>query len=124
MKFSETYIKLMQLMQRRNVGKISIRKYNIVFREIYELTGKTPSQLIAETKKKEQSFTNEKGNPQILYLSERKVNSYQLLYNIVNMVKFIIINLYLSNYITVSCVFKFFKSFNYFFFNFFCIFKK
>ena len=114
----------MQLMQRRNVGKISIRKYNIVFREIYELTGKTPSQLIAETKKKEQSFTNEKGNPQILYLSERKVNSYQLLYNIVNMVKFIIINLYLSNYITVSCVFKFFKSFNYFFFNFFCIFKK
>ncbi|KZX16718.1 phage integrase family protein [Methanobrevibacter cuticularis] len=81
MKFSETDIKLMQLIQRRNLGKASIRKYNIVFREIYELIGKTPSQLIAEAKKEEQPFNNENGIPQILDLSERKVNSYQLLYN-------------------------------------------
>ncbi|WP_042703189.1 hypothetical protein [Methanobrevibacter arboriphilus] len=81
MKFSETDIKLMQLIQRRNLGKASIRKYNIVFREIYELIGKTPSELIAEAKKEEQPFTNEEGNPQVLDLSERKVNTYQLLYN-------------------------------------------
>ena len=71
----------MQLIQRRNLGKASIRKYNIVFREIYELIGKTPSELIAEAKKEEQPFTNEEGNPQVLDLSERKVNTYQLLYN-------------------------------------------
>ncbi|BBL62905.1 hypothetical protein MARBORIA2_13010 [Methanobrevibacter arboriphilus] len=58
-KFSETNIKLMQLIQRRNLGKASIRKYNIVFREVYKLIGKTPSQLIAEAKKEEQPFTNE-----------------------------------------------------------------
>jgi integrase len=71
----------MQLIQRRNLGKSSIRKYNIVFSEIYKLIGKTPSKLIAEAKKEEQPFKNEEGNPQILDLSERKVNSYQLLYN-------------------------------------------
>lgn len=49
----------MQLIQRRNLGKASIRKYNIVFREVYKLIGKTPSQLIAEAKKEEQPFTNE-----------------------------------------------------------------
>lgn len=71
----------MQLIQRRNLGKASIRKYNIVFREVYELIGKTPSELIAEAKKEEQPFNNEEGNPQVLDLSERKVNTYQLLYN-------------------------------------------
>lgn len=81
MNFSETDIKLMQLIQRRNLGKEGIRKYNIVFREIYKLIGKTPSQLIAEAKKEEQAFNNEEGIPQILDLSERKVNSYQFLYN-------------------------------------------
>jgi len=81
MKFSETDIKLMQLIQRRNLGETSIRKYNIVFREIYELIGKTPTQLIAEAKKEEQPFNDEDGNPQILDLSERKVNSYQFLYD-------------------------------------------
>ena len=71
----------MQLIQRRNLSKASMRKYNIVFREIHELLGKTPSQLIAEAKKEEQPFNNEEGNPQVLDLSERKVNTYQLLYN-------------------------------------------
>ena len=71
----------MQSIQRRNLGKASIRKYNIVFREVYKLIGKTPSQLIAEAKKEEQPFTNEEGNPQVLDLSERKINTYQLLYN-------------------------------------------
>ena len=46
MKFVETDIKLMQLIQRRNLDKSSMRKYNVVFREIYELVGKTPSELI------------------------------------------------------------------------------
>lgn len=81
MKFSETDIKLMQLIQRRGLGEASIRKYNVVFREVYELIGKTPSQLIVEAKKEEQAFNNEEGIPQILDLSERKVNSYQFLYN-------------------------------------------
>lgn len=71
----------MQLIQRRNLGKSSIRKYNVVFKEIYDIIGKTPSQLIAEAKKEEQPFNNEEGIPQLLDLSERKVNSYQLLYN-------------------------------------------
>ncbi|KZX16103.1 hypothetical protein MBCUT_10800 [Methanobrevibacter cuticularis] len=81
MKFCETDVKLMQLVQRRKIGKSSTRKYNVVFREIYELIGKTPSELIAEAKKEEQPFNNEEGNPQILDLSERKINSCQLVYN-------------------------------------------
>jgi integrase len=81
MKFSETDVKLMQLLQRRKLGKSSMRKYNVVFREIYELIGKTPTQLITEAKKEEQPFNNEEGNPQILDLSERKINTYQLVYN-------------------------------------------
>jgi hypothetical protein len=59
MKFLETDIKLMQLIQIRKLGKSSIRKYNVVFKEIYGLIGKTPSQLIAETKKEEQPYINE-----------------------------------------------------------------
>ncbi|MDR0912641.1 MAG: hypothetical protein LBM96_08610 [Methanobrevibacter sp.] len=74
MKFAETDVKLMQLIQRRGLGKASIRKYNVVFREVYELVGRTPSQLIAEAKKEEQQFNNEEGIPQVLGLSERKVN--------------------------------------------------
>jgi len=81
MEFSETDIKLMQLVQRRKLDNSSMRKYNVVFREIYELIGKTPSQLIAEAKKEEQPFTNEECIPQILDLSERKINTYQLTYN-------------------------------------------
>jgi hypothetical protein len=61
MKFSETDIKLMQLIQRRNLAKARIRKYNIVFREIYELIGKTPSQLIAEAKKEDNHLIMKKG---------------------------------------------------------------
>ncbi len=81
MNFCETDIKLMQLIQRRNLGKSSIRKYNVVFSEIYEIVGKTPSQLIDEAKKEEQPFINKEGIPQVLDLSERKINSYQLVYN-------------------------------------------
>jgi len=81
MEFSETDIKLMQLVQRRKLGKSSIRKYNVVFKEIYKLIDKTPSQLIAEAKKEEQPFSNEEGNFQILDLSERKINTYQLQYS-------------------------------------------
>ena len=81
MKFAETDVKLMQLIQRRNLGKSSMIKYNVVFREIYGLIGKTPSELIAEAKKEEQPFINEEGIPEILDLSERKINTYQLAYN-------------------------------------------
>ncbi|WP_409200046.1 hypothetical protein [Methanobrevibacter sp. DSM 116169] len=81
MKYSETDVKLMQLIQRRKLGISSTRKYNVVFREIYKLIGKTPSQLIDEAKKEEQPFLNDEGIPQILDLSERKINSYQLLYS-------------------------------------------
>lgn len=71
----------MQLIQRRKLSKASIRKYNVVFREVFELFGKTPSQLIVEAKKEEQPFNNEEGIPRVLDLSDRKVTSYQLLYN-------------------------------------------
>lgn len=60
MKFAETDIKLMQLIQRRNLGKSSIGKYNVVFREIYGLIGKSPSQLIVEQKKKNNHLLTKK----------------------------------------------------------------
>lgn len=81
MKFTETDIKLMQLTQRRNLGKSSLKRYNQVFKEIYEVIGKTPSELINEAKQEEQPFNNENGIPQILDISERKINSYQFIYN-------------------------------------------
>lgn len=43
----------MQLIRRSNLGKLGIRKNNIIFRKIHELIGKTPSQSIAEDKKEE-----------------------------------------------------------------------
>ena len=46
MKFSETDIKLMHLIQRRNLSKEREKQYNTVFKELYEVLDKTPSQLL------------------------------------------------------------------------------
>ncbi|WP_157082507.1 hypothetical protein [Methanobrevibacter cuticularis] len=74
-------MKLIHLIQRRNLSKQRIRHYNLVFKEIHELTAKTPYELIVEAKKEEQPFNDENGNPQILDISERKVSLYQFMYN-------------------------------------------
>jgi hypothetical protein len=45
-KFSETDIKLMQLVNWRNLSKEREKQYNIAFSELFFLLGKTPSQLL------------------------------------------------------------------------------
>lgn len=80
-KFSETDLKLMQLIQRRNLSKEREKQYNTVFNELFFLLGKTPSQLLKETKDEQQPYLDNNGLPRILDMSDRKINSYQFLYH-------------------------------------------
>ncbi len=80
-KFSETDIKLMQLIQRRNLSKEREKQYNIVFSELFFLLGKTPTQLLEEAKEEELPYLDKNGYPRILSMDDRKVNEYQYIYH-------------------------------------------
>lgn len=80
-KFSVTNLKLMQLIQRRNLSKEREKQYNAVFKELFFLLGKTPSQLLEEAKKEQQPYLDTNSNPRLLDMDDRKINSYQFMYN-------------------------------------------
>lgn len=80
-KFSETDIKLMQLVQRRNLSKEREKQYNIVFSELFLLLDKTPSQLLEEAKEEEQPYIDKNSFPRIIAMDDRKVNEYQFRYH-------------------------------------------
>lgn len=80
-KFSTTDIKLMQLVQRRNISQEREKQYNTVFKELFYLLNKTPTQLLKEAKKEQQPYLDKNGFLRILDMDDRKINSYQLLYN-------------------------------------------
>ena len=81
MKFSETDLKLMQLIQRRNLSKEREKQYNAAFKELFFLLGKTPSQLLEVAKEEQQPYLDKNGFPRILAMDDRKVNEYQFLYH-------------------------------------------
>ncbi|BBL61764.1 hypothetical protein MARBORIA2_18670 [Methanobrevibacter arboriphilus] len=91
MKFTETDTKLIQLIKRRNLSFQREKEYNIVFKEIYQLFDKTPTQLIKEARAEQQPFIDDKGNPRILELDERKVNNYQF-YFVISIIYFCFLN--------------------------------
>jgi integrase len=79
--FSVTDLKLMQLIQRRNLSKEREKQYNTVFKELFFLLGKTPTQLLEEAKEEQQPYLDKNGFPRILPMDDRKVNSYQFIYH-------------------------------------------
>lgn len=80
-KFSETDIKLMQLIQRRNLSKERVKQYDTVFKELFLLLGKTPSQLLEEFKEEQQPYLDKIGIPRIIAMDDRKLNNYQFRYH-------------------------------------------
>lgn len=80
-KFSETDIKLMQLVKRRNLSAEREKQYNIAFSELFFLLGKTPTQLLEEAKKEQEPYLDETRIPRIMAIDDRKVNQYQFLYH-------------------------------------------
>jgi len=80
-RFSETDIKLMQLVHRRNLSKEREKQYNIAFSELFFLLGKTPSQLLEVAKEEQQPYLGKNGFPRILDMDDRKVNQYQFIYH-------------------------------------------
>lgn len=97
MKFTETDTKLIQLIKRRNLSFQREKEYNIVFKEIYQLFDKTPTQLIKEARAEQQPFIDDKGNPRILELDERKVNNYQF-YFVISIIYFCFFKCYVDLY--------------------------
>lgn len=80
MKFTETDEKLRRLAERRNISKSREKTYNTAFREIYNLIGKTPSEIVTEAKKEQQPFIDENGIPRNLEIEDRTITRYQELY--------------------------------------------
>ena len=79
--FSVADEKLMQLIQRRNLSKKREKQYNTAFKELFFLLGKTPSQLLEEAKEEQQPYLDDNGSPRLLAMDDRKINSYQFVYN-------------------------------------------
>lgn len=80
-KFSQADIKLMQLVQRRNLSKERIKQYDTVFKELFFLLDKTPNQLLEIAKEEQQPFLDKNGFPRILSIDDRKVNEWQFIYH-------------------------------------------
>jgi integrase len=76
-KFTESDEKLKKLAERRNISKSRKRQYNSIFREIYNLIGKTPNEIVNVGKKEQQPFIDENGIPQLLEIEDRIITKYQ-----------------------------------------------
>lgn len=80
-KFSETDEKLKQLIIRRNVSKSSIKNYNKVFDELYQLFGVTPSDIVRIGKREQKPYlVEETGQYDVLDLEDREITRFQLGY--------------------------------------------
>ncbi len=79
-KFSESDPKLSMMIERRGLSKGAIKNYNTVFREIYELFGVSPSELIKKAKREQKPFKNPDGTIEVIELEDRTVTEYQFKY--------------------------------------------
>ena len=66
------------LVKRRNLTDGAIKNYNTVFREIYELFGVAPTDIVRIGKREQQPFLDkETGEYDLLELEDRSVTKYQ-----------------------------------------------
>jgi integrase len=68
-------VKVRQMFLRKDISASRKKQYVTMLREVYEITNKTPSQLIAEAKEEEQPFIVN-GVPRIRDIDERKLTNY------------------------------------------------
>lgn len=57
-KFSQTDQKLKKVIRKKNLSESRIREYDITFKEIYDITGYAPSEIIDIAKKEQKPFNN------------------------------------------------------------------
>ena len=80
-KLSDSDAKLSMMIERRNLSDGAIKNYNTVFREINELFGVTPSELIRIAKREQKPYVDkETGEYELLDLEDRTVTEYQFKY--------------------------------------------
>lgn len=72
-------VKLKQMFLRKNISASRKKQYIKMLNEIYDLTGKTPSELIVEAKEEDQPFIID-GVPRIRDISDRKITNYFYIY--------------------------------------------
>lgn len=76
LKFSQTDAKLIKVIRDKDLSDSRIREYDIAFKEIYDLTGYTPTKII-EIGKKEQKPFNNNGIFDIIDIDDREVTKIQ-----------------------------------------------
>ena len=81
-KFSKTDAKMKQMIGRKKkISSKRIDTYDLVFREIHELTGLTPTQIIEIAKKEEKPFITEDGLVDIIDINDRRITQIQYEYD-------------------------------------------
>lgn len=75
-KFSQTDAKLMKVIRDKDLSDSRIREYDIAFKEIYDLTGYTPTEIV-EIAKREQKPFNNNGIIDIIDIDDREVTKIQ-----------------------------------------------
>lgn len=75
-KFSGTDIKLKKVIKKKQLSESRIREYDIAFKEIYDLTGYTPSKLVEIAKKEQKPFLNN-GIVEVMEMEDRTVDKIQ-----------------------------------------------
>ena len=75
-KFSETDPKLKNLIQKKDLSYSRIRDYDVAFREIYDLTGYTPTRII-EIAKQEQKPSINNGIVEFIDIDDRQISKIQ-----------------------------------------------
>ena len=81
-KFSKTDAKMKQMIGRKKkISPKRIDTYDLVFREIHELTGLTPTQIIEIAKKEEKPFITEDGLVDIIDINDRRITQIQYEYD-------------------------------------------
>lgn len=75
-KFSQTDPKLRKRIRKEGLSKSRIREYDIVFTEIYDITGYKPSEIIDIAKKEQKPFNNN-GFIEIMDIDDRTVTKIQ-----------------------------------------------
>lgn len=75
-KFSQSDSKMKKVIKKKDLSESRIRDYDIAFREIHDLTGYTPSDLV-EIGKKEQKPFNSDGIIEVMEMEDRTVDKVQ-----------------------------------------------
>ena len=80
-KFSKSDSRLRNLVKRRKLTSNAIKNYDTVFREIYELCGVTPADIVRIGKREQKPYLDkETGEYDILELEDRSVTTFQFQY--------------------------------------------